>query len=203
MKLYYMTGSCSMATHISLTEAGVKFEVARLDRKNSVFSDGLSIDQVNSKGYVPVLKLESGQFLTENIAVLLYVADLLPAATLAPAPGTALERYRMIEWLAFISTEIHKGFSPLFHREASEEMKKFATANLTKRLGWLDGQIGSRTYLAAEHFTVADAYLFTVLTWTSAVKIDLATWPNLQRYFTALSNRPAVVSAMKAEGLIK
>ncbi len=203
MKLYYMTGSCSMATHISLTEAGVKFEVARMDRKNRVFSDGLPIDQVNSKGYVPVLKLENGQFLTENIAVLLYVADLVPDANLAPAPGTSLERYRLIEWLAFISSEIHKSFSPLFHREATDDMKKFASGNLTKRLGWLDGQIGSRSYLAAEHFTVADAYLFTVLTWAATVKIDLATWPNLQRYFTALSKRPAVVSAMKAEGLIK
>src|ERR1700733_11039354 len=106
-----MTGSCSMATHISLIEAGVKFELARLDRKNRVFSDGEPLDKVNSKGYVPVLKLENGEFLTENIAVLLYVADLHAATRLAPAPGTELERYRMIEWLAFISSEVHKGFS--------------------------------------------------------------------------------------------
>ena len=203
MKLYYMTGSCSMATHICLTEAGVKFELARLDRKNRVFSDGEPLDKVNSKGYVPVLKLENGEFLTENIAVLLYVADLHAATRLAPAPGTELERYRMIEWLAFISSEVHKGFSPLFHREATEDLRKYALGNLSKRLEWLNSRLGSKSFLAADHFTVADAYLFTVLTWTTGVKLDLGKWPDLKRYFTDLSKRPSAIAAMRAEGLIK
>jgi glutathione S-transferase len=192
-----------MATHISLIEAGVTFELARLDRKNRIFSDGEPLDKVNSKGYVPVLELQGGQFLTENVAVLLYVADLNPAARLAPAPGATLERYRLLEWLAFISSEIHKGFSPLFHREATEALRIYAMGNLSRRLQWLDGQIGEAQYLNGDGFTVADAYLFTVLSWTNAVKIELATWPNVQRYYTQLSARPAVVAAMKAEKLIK
>ena len=192
-----------MATHICLTEAGVKFELARLDRKNRVFSDGESLDKVNSKGYVPVLKLENGAFLTENVAVLLYVADLHPAAKLAPAPGTTLERYRLIEWLAFISSEVHKSFSPLFHREATEDLRQYALGNLSKRLDWLNSHLGSTSFLTSDHFTVADAYLFTVLTWTTSVKLDLGKWPTVQRYFAGLSKRPSMITAMKAEGLIK
>jgi glutathione S-transferase len=203
LKLYYATGSCSMATHICLTEAGAKFELARLDRKNRVFSDGEPVDKINAKGYVPVLQLDNGQLLTENIAVLLYVADLYPATRLAPAPGTSMERYRLVEWLAFISTEIHKAFTPLFHRGATEELKNYALGNLTKRMAWLDHQIGSQPFVAGDHFTVADAYLLTVLSWSSAVKLELAGWTNLQRYFTDILQRSSVLTVMQAEGLIK
>jgi glutathione S-transferase len=203
MKLYYMAGACSLATQICLYEAGAKFETTGLDRKNRTFADGSAIDKINSKGYVPVLKLDDGQLLTENVAILLYVADHYPAAKLAPPAGTSLERYRFIEWLAFINSEVHKGFSPLFYAEGTDDVKKYGLANLHKRLGWLNTALGTRKFLAAEHFTAADAYLFTVLGWAGYVKLDLAQWPNLKRYHGELATRPSVIAALKAEGLIK
>src|SRR5580692_2700861 len=138
MKLYYMTGACSLASLISLYESGVKFEVASVDRKTRKTSDGLDYDQVNSKGYVPALRLDDGQVLTENVAVLQYIADLNPAAKLAPAAGT-LERYRLQEWLSFINSELHKSFTPLFSSEATEDMKAYSRNYLAKRLSYLEG----------------------------------------------------------------
>ena len=201
MKLYYMTGACSLAAHICLHEAGVKFEATGLDRKNRVFGDGQPIEKVNSKGYVPILELDSGERLTENVAVLLCVADLNPAAKLAPPAGTSLERYRLIEWLAFINSEIHKAFSPLFHPEGGEELKKYAMGNLSKRIGWLNTSLGLKPFVAAETFTVADAYLFTVLNWARHVKVDLGQWPNVKRYHGELTTRPSVLAAIKAEAI--
>src|SRR5476649_689814 len=137
MKLYYMTGACSMASLIALHEAGIPFETAALDRNTRKTSDGLDYQQVNSKGYVPALRLDDGQVLTENVAVLLYIADRSPASRLAPAAGT-LERYRLLETLAYINSEIHKNFSPLFNPAAGEETKQFMRGNLAKRLDWLN-----------------------------------------------------------------
>ena len=202
MKLYYMTGACSMASMIALHEAGIKFETAAVDRKTRKTSDGLDYNQVNSKGYVPALRLDDGQVLTENVAVLLYIADRSPAARLAPAAGT-LERYRLIEWLAFISSEIHKSFGPLFNPAASEEMKQSARANLDKRLDWANTALGAKSFLTGDSFTVADAYLFVVLGWTPRVGVDLARWPNLARFHAALATRPSVIATLKAEGLLK
>jgi len=202
MKLYYMAGACSLASHIGLYESGIKFETASLDRKNRRTSDGHEFDQVNSKGYVPALRLDDGQLLTENVAVLLYIADRNPAARLAPAEGT-LERYRLIEWLAFINSEVHKNFAPLFHPAAGEETKHYMRGILSKRLDWLNTALGSKSFLTAETFTVADAYLFTVLGWAGHVGIDLARWPNLKRYHAELAQRPSVIAAQKAEGLLK
>jgi glutathione S-transferase len=202
MKLYYMAGSCSLASHIALYESGIKFETAALDRKTRKTSDGHEFDQINSKGYVPALRLDDGELLTENVAVLLYIADRNPAAGLAPAEGT-LERYRLIEWLAFINSEIHKNFAPLFYPAAGEETRHFARTNLTKRLDWLNTALGPKKFLAGDGFTVADAYLYTVLRWAPRVGIDLATWPNLNRYHDELASRPKVVAAMKKEGLVK
>lgn len=203
MKLYYMGGSCSLASHICLYEAGVKFEAIGLDRKNRTFPGGEKLESLNSKGYVPVLKLDDGQILTENVAVLLYVADLNPAARLAPPAGTTLDRYRLIEWLAFINSEVHKSYGPLFHRESSDDMKKYALTNLTKRLSWLNANLGERRFLAADHFTAADAYLFVVLNWAAPIKLDLAQWPNLKRIHAELATRPSVVSALNAEKPVK
>lgn len=201
MKLYYMVGACSLASLIALQESGVAFETAALDRKTRRTSDGLDYKEVNSKGYVPALRLDDGHVLTENVAVLLYIADLNPAAKLAPAAGT-LERYRLIEWLAFISSEIHKNYSPLFSPAASEDTKLFMRGNLDKRLDWLNGALGS-TLLTGDTFTVADAYLFTVLGWSGRVGVDLAKWPNLKRFHAELASRPSVLAALKAEGLSK
>jgi glutathione S-transferase len=200
MKLYYITGACSLASLISLYESGAKFETASVDRKTRKTSDGLDYAQVNSKDYVPALRLDDGQVLTENVAVLLYIADRNPAAKLAPAAGT-LERYRVIEWLAFVNSEIHKNFAPLFSPAASEETKQFMRGNLTKRLDWLNTALGSKHFLTGDTFTVADAYLFVVLGWSGHVGIDLGKWPNLKRFHADLRSRPSVVSAFKAEGL--
>jgi glutathione S-transferase len=202
MKLYYMTGACSLASLIALHESGISFETASLDRNTRKTSDGLDFQQVNSKGYVPALRLDDGQVLTENVAVLLYIADRNPAATLAPAAGT-LERYRLIEWLAFINSEIHKNYTPLFGSAAGEETKQYARTNLSKRLDWLNAALGANVFLIGDTFTVADAYLFVVLGWSAHVGIDIAKWPNLKRYRTEMASRPAVRAALKGEGLSK
>jgi glutathione S-transferase len=200
VKLYYMPGACSLASHIALQESGSKFEIAAVDRKNRTTSDGLKFEQVNPKGYVPALRLDDGQILTENVAVLLYIADRNPGARLAPSDAS-IERYRLIEWLAFISSEIHKGFSPLFHPAAGEETKQHTRNALAKRLDWLNGAVGARSFLQGDGFTVADAYLYTVLRWSERVQIELARWPNLKRYHVALGARASVVAALRAEGL--
>lgn len=200
MKLYYLPGACSLASHIALYESGLKFEIALLDRNKRTTSDGLAFEQVNSKGYVPALRLDDGQVLTENIAVLLYIADRNPAAHLTPDAGS-IERYRLIEWLAFISSEIHKNYTPLFNPIAGDESKQSARSTLAKRLDWLNGSVGARGCLLTSGFSVADCYLFTVLRWSERTGIELARWPNLKRYYAAISSRPQVVAALRAEGL--
>ena len=201
MKLYYLTGACSLASGISLLEAGLKFEWVKVDRHSRRTADGLDFNEINPKGYVPALRLDDGEVLTENVAVLQYIADRNPAAKLAPPAGT-MERYRLVEWLAFISSEVHKNFSPLF-RDLSEDVKQFARSNLTNRLNYLERALGNRTFLMGEQFTVADAYLYVVLSWSAHVKLDLAQWPQLKRYVDRVGARPHVNEALKAEGLIK
>jgi glutathione S-transferase len=200
MKLFYMKGACSLASYISLNEAGVKFEAVEIDHSSRKTSDGKSLDDINTKGYVPVLQLDNGQILTENVAVLEYIGDRNPAAKLAPLAGT-LERYRLIELLAYINSEIHKSFGPLFDPSLSKDVKNFATANLKKRLGWLDKALGSKTYLMGEQFTVADAYLYVVLSWSGHVGVDLGQWPALKRHNDRVAARPHVIAARKAEGI--
>jgi glutathione S-transferase len=202
MKLYYFAAACSQASNIALREAGLKFELVKVDRRTKKASDGLDFNEVNPKGYVPALTLDSGEVLTENVAVLLYIADRNPSAKLAPSAGT-IERYRLVEWLAFISSEIHKSFSPLFRDDASEEVKQYTRKNLSVRLGYLDRALGNKTFLMGEQFTVADAYLFTVLSWSGYVKLDIGQWPQLKRYVERIGARPHVVEALKAEGLVK
>jgi len=201
LKLYYLTGACSLASGISLLEAGLKFEWVKVDRHSRRTADGLDFNEINPKGYVPALRLDDGEVLTENVAVLQYIADRNPAAKLAPPAGT-MERYRLVEWLAFISSEVHKNFSPLF-RDLSEDVKQFARSNLTNRLNYLERTLGNRTFLMGEQFTVADAYLYVVLSWSAHVKLDLAQWPQLKRYVDRVGARPHVNEALKAEGLIK
>jgi len=199
MKLYYMTGACSLASAISLLEAGLKFELVKVDRHTRRTADGLDHNEINPKGYVPVLKLDNGEVLTENVAVLQYIADQNPAAKLAPPAGT-LERYRLVEWLAFINSEVHKAFSPLFRKDAPEEVKQYTRKNLAARLEYLQRILANRHFLMGEQFTVADAYLFTVLGWSTHVDVDIG---QLKRYVERIGARPHVIEAMKAEGLIK
>jgi glutathione S-transferase len=202
MKLYYRTGSCSLASVISLFEAGLKAQLVKVDRATGRAADGLDFNEVNPKGYVPALTLDDGQTLTENVAVLQYIADRNPAAKLAPAAGT-MERYRLIEWLAFINSEIHKSYSPLFRKDAPDDTKAYARKNLLRRASWMDGTWGTRSYLMGEQFTVADAYLFVVLSWSPNVGVDLAQWPRLQAFVARAGARPHVVEAFEAEGLAK
>ena len=198
MKLYYMTGTCSLASNIALREAGLPFELVKVDRHTRRTADGGDYREVNPKGYVPALTLAGGETLTENVAVLQYIADQAPAAQLAPAAGT-LERYRLVEWLAFINSELHKSFSPLFSQAAPEAAKEYALGNVTQRLELLQRLLGERTFLMGETFTVADAYLFVVLGWASYVKLDIGRWPELKRYFDRIRARPSVIEALRSE----
>jgi len=202
MKLYYFSGACSQASDISLREAGLKFDLVKIDRHTKKTADGRDFNEINPKGYVPALELDNGQVLTENVAVLQYIADRNPASKLAPAFGT-MERYRLMEWLSFINSEIHKNFGPLFYPTATEDVKKFARDNLTKRLGWLESALGSKNFLMGDTFTVADAYLFVVLGWSSHAGIDLGQWPNLKRFHERVGARPSVTAALRGEGLLK
>ena len=199
MKLYIWPGACSLASNIALHEAGIPFQISKVDKRTKR-ADGVDFVTINPKGYVPALQLDDGQVLTENVAVLQYIADLNPAAKLAPPAGT-MERYRLQEWLSFINSEVHKAFSPLFSAEATEETKTYARNYLAKRLAYLDGALGDRTYLTGDQFTVADAYLFTVLGWGAHVGVDIG--PRLKSYVERVRARPTVIEAMSAEGLIK
>lgn len=199
MKLYFTTGACSMASNIALHEAGIQFELSKVDKRTKR-ADGVDFVTINPKGYVPALRLDDGQVLTENVVVLQYIADLNPAAKLAPAAGT-MERYRLQEWLSFINSELHKSFTPLFSSEATEDMKTYSRNNLAKRLAYVEGALGDKKYLMGEQFTVADAYLFTVLGWGSHVGVDIG--PKLKSYVDRVRARPHVIEAMTAEGLIK
>jgi glutathione S-transferase len=200
MKLYIAPGTCSLAPHIALREAGARFDLAIVDLKTRRADDGTNFAELNPKGYVPALRLDDGQVLTENVVVLLYIADRHPAARLAPSE--TLERYRLIEWLCFINSELHKAFSPLFSPAAPESMQQYARTLIGRRLGYLQGAIGDAEFVIGGRFTVADAYLFTVLSWCAEVDIDLERWPGLARYEEALRTRPAVLSALEAEGLV-
>lgn len=200
MKLYYLKGACSLASYIALCETGLPFEATAIDRATRKTADGEDFNTVNPKGYAPALRLDNGQVLTENVAVLQYIADLKPESKLAPPAGT-LERYRLIEWLAFLNSEIHKAISPLFNPAASDDVKNFARGNLTRRLDWLDANLGSKPYLTGENFTVADSYLFVILGWFGRVGIDLGKWPKLQALHQRAGARPAVDKALRAEGL--
>jgi glutathione S-transferase len=202
MKLYYRPNACSLASNIALREAGLKFELVKVDRQTRRAADGLDFNEVNPTGYVPALTLDSGETLTENVAVLQYIADRNPAAKLAPAAGT-MERYRLVEWLAFINSELHKSFGPLFRKDAPDDTKNYARQNIATRAGWLNSNLGSRSFLMGEQFTVADAYLFVVLGWGAHVGIDLGQWPQLQGLVARVGARPQVIEALKSEGLAK
>lgn len=207
MKLYYMPGACSFAPHIALHELGLPFELVKVDGKTKTFASGTDFHSINPKGYVPVLQLDDGQILTEGVAILQYLADQKPAAKLAPAFGT-FERYRLIEVLNYITTEIHKGFSPLFGADrmvsepaGNEQLKAWAAKNLLNRLSWFDQLFSKQEFVMGDHFTVADAYLTTVLRWSYYVKLDLSSVPNVKSYLARVQDRPSVQATIRAEGL--
>jgi len=200
MKLYYKAGACSLSPHIVLQEAGLPFELESVDLATKKTGSGGDYLGLNPKGYVPALLLDDGQLLTEGPAIVQYVADRVPEKQLAPAAGT-MERYRLMEALNFIATELHKGFGSLFNPRAPEDWKSVAKELLTKRIAVVARQLEGRDYLMGARFSVADAYLFTVLTWAGRVALDLTPWPGLKSYMARVAARPAVHAAMSAEGL--
>ena len=202
MKLYYAPGACSLSPHIALHEAGLDFTSIAVSTKTHTLKDGTDFYTINPLGYVPVLELDDGTRLHEGPSIVQYIADLVPDKHLAPANGT-LARYQMQEWLAFIGTELHKGFGPLFTPGTPEDYKPLVRERLLGRLQWVDGELAHKPYLMGEQFTVADAYLFTVSNWCGHVGVDISGLKNLAAYRERVAARPAVQAAMKAEGLLK
>ncbi len=202
MQLYYSPGACSLASHITLREAGIPFELKRADVQTKKVEDGSDFFAVNSKGAVPALRLDNGQVLTEGVAIMQYLADQKPESTLAPRNGT-LERYRVQEWLNYVTSEVHKTFSPLWNPKAGDQVHAYTRANLEKKFDWLETQLAGKKYLTGDTFTIADAYLFTVVNWTNFLGIDLAKWPALRDFQARVAARPKVQEALAAEGLLK
>ena len=202
MKLYYSPGACSLSPHIVLEEAGLPYEPVLASTKTHKLQDGTDYYTINPKGYVPLLELDDGQRLTEGPAIVQYLADLAPAKGLAPANGT-MARYRLQEWLNFITSELHKGIGGMFNPAMPEEAKTLMRARATDRLKWVDNQLAGKAYLMGDAFSVADAYLFTVARWSKLVGIDISGMTELTAYLDRVAARPAVQSAMKAEGLLK
>ncbi len=198
MKLYFAPGACSLASHITLLELGLPFEAIAVDLKKKTTKSGVDYNIINPKGYVPALELDDGSILTEGTAILQYLADQKAGAALAPANGT-LARYRLQEWLGFINSEVHKSFSPLFAADTPDATRQASKDRLAKRFDYIEGTLGKKPFLMGEQFTVADAYLHTVLGWSKLVGIELAKWPAISAYQTRIAGRPAVQAAKKAE----
>lgn len=201
MKLYYSPGACSLAVHIVLRELKYKFDLDRVNLAEKKTESGGDYLAVNPKGYVPALQTDDGTVITEVGVILQYLADQKPRRGLAPKPKTP-ERYKLMDWLTFISSEIHKGIGDFFNPKMTPEWREARIERLNKRLGYLDKALGSNEYLMGE-FSIADPYLFTVLNWTKRHSIDLAGVPNVQAFMQRMGERNTVKKAMKAEGLTK
>lgn len=202
MKLYYSPGACSLSPHIILIEGGFNFDKEKVDFASKKTETGIDYTAVNPNGYVPALRLDDGQVLTEGPAIIQYLADRVPERNLAPPVGT-IERYQLMQWLNFIATELHKGFSPLFNAQATTEWKTVVAVQLARRLSDVSHKLEGKAWLMGDDFTVADAYLFTVLGWGQYVGIDMGRWPVLKAYQDRVFMRPAVQAAMKAEGILQ
>ena len=202
MKLYYSPGACSLSPHIAMYEAGLAFEAIMAPTKTHKLPDGSDYYAVNPLGYVPFLTLDDGRSLHEGPAIVQYIADQAPEKKLAPANGT-YERYKLQEWLNLVGTELHRSFSPLFVPTTHPDTKATALERLQGRLKWVDGELAGKQYLMGDQFTVADGYLFVVTNWAQYVGLDLSPYPNLVAYRARVGARPAVIAAMKAEGLVK
>jgi len=198
VKLFFAPGACSLSPHIALCESGLPFDIERVDLGTKVTKSGADYRKINPKGSVPALLLDNGEVLTEGPAVVQYIADQAPDKGLAPPAGT-LARYRLQEWLNYISTELHKGFAPLFKPDTSDEIRKATVASLLPKLEYVAGQLNGNDYLMGSEFTVADGYLFTILGWTKYAGIDLGLWPAIKAYVERVGARPKVREALAAE----
>ncbi|MCM2327549.1 MAG: glutathione transferase GstA [Lysobacter sp.] len=202
MKLYYFPGACSIAPHIVAREAGIALELEKVDLGSKRTATGEDYLAVNPKGYVPALRLDDGSVLTEVSALVQYLADRAPGSGLIP-PAGSMERYRVLEWIGYISTEIHKGFGPLWNAKLAPEARAAAVAALAHRLDLVEKSLASQPFLTGERFTVADAYLFAVASWAPWVKLDMAPWPKVRDFVARVGARPKVQEALVAEGLVE
>lgn len=202
MKLYYSPGACSLSPHIVLCEAGLPFDLVRIDTKTKKTADGGDFLAVNPKGQVPALVLDDGEVLTEGPAIVQYVADTAGNTKLAPAAGSRA-RVRLQEWLNYISSELHKTFGPLFRPDTPAEYKTISKARLMQQFAYLDKALAGKDYLLGKDFSAADAYLFTIMNWRKFHNLDIAQFPTLTAYLDRIAARPKVKEAMLAEGLIK
>jgi glutathione S-transferase len=198
MKLYFSPGACSLSPHIALLEAGLPFTLEMASTKTHQLKDGTDFYSINPLGYVPVLELDNGQRLREGLAIVQYIADQAPASKLAPANGT-FERYQLQEWLGFIGTEIHKGFSPLFNPNMPDTVKDMVRVQVLKRLTYVNAQLADKEFLMGTNFTVADAYLFTVCGWSKFVGVDISGLQNLANFLQKVGARPSVQKAIADE----
>lgn len=198
MKLYFSPGACSLACHIALREAGLPFELVRVDTGAHKLKNGTDYYQINPKGYVPAIQLDDGQVMTEGAALLQYIGDQVPAKGLIPKAGT-LERFRANEWLTFVSSEIHKGYSPLFNPNLKDDAKAVLRTKLEGRLGELNGHLASNKYLLGDAFSVADAYLYTVVSWSPHVGVELSKFRHVADFRQRVAERPAVKEALQNE----
>lgn len=199
--LYFSPAACSLSPHIALKESGLTFAAEQVDLKSKQLKSGGDFLAISPKGQVPTLKLSNGEVLTEGAAIVQWIADQAPQSRLAPANGT-MARYRLQEWLNFVASEIHKGFSPLFNPATPDAYKAIVKENLGKKFAILNAHLGQNKFLMGDDFTVADGYCFTCVNWANFTGIDLAPYPNLQAFMARVGGRPKVQEAMKAEGLM-
>lgn len=202
MKLYYSPGACSLSPHIALLEAGLPYDLVKVDLKAKKLENGDDYLTVNPKGQVPALKLDSGEMVTEGPVIVQMIADQAKDKHLAPARDTA-ERYKLLEWLNFVTSELHKNFSPLFAPALSDDTKTFFKNRLAAKFKYLDSHLAGRDYLMGRQFTVADGYLFVMLSWAERLKLDLSGFPNLTAYKARVAARPKVQEALTKEGLLR
>ena len=200
MKLYFAPGACSLSPHIVLEEAGIAAETEQVNNQEKKTKSGADYWTINPKGQVPALVLDSGEMLTEGPVIVQYLADQKPGSGLVP-PAGSIERYRVQEWLNFITSELHKSFGPIFRPTTPDAFKTISKENLGKRFDWLDKQLAGKKYLTGDAFTAADAYLFTVVNWVNFLSIDISKWANLKAFQERVAARPKVQEAMAAEGL--
>jgi glutathione S-transferase len=202
MKLYYTPGACSLSPHIALLEAGLPYDLVKVDLRTKKLENGDDFLKVNPKGQVPVLALDSGELVTEGPVIIQMIADKAAGKNLAPARDSA-ERYKLLEWLNFITTELHKSFGPMFSPVLADEAKAFFKDRVMGKFKYVDSQLAGRDYLMGSQFTVADGYLFTMLSWADGMKFDLSGMPNLLAYKARIAARPKVQEALTKEGLMK
>ncbi len=200
MKLFYKQGACSLAPHIILRETGKDFTLESVDLMKKRLADDSDYFAINPKGQIPALLLDEGTLVTEAVVIMQYLADSTPESQLL-APTGDLARYKTLEWLNFIATELHKGFTPLFRPDTPEEYKPVVRTTLEKKLHFVNDALNGKSWVAGEHFTIADAYLYNVLRWARAVKLEMSELANIEPYMARVSARPAVAAALAAEGL--